>query len=302
MIVIARVLCILGCVLAPQAMAEPAPVSAVSMHLQIPKKLRPYADVEKTRDSLTKTLSILSTVVFEDEPKGIDEKCNTAKIISFYRGMQLTHSAFYFFASIQELGWPEHENPAGNVYRDGNEEPKRALVSWGRGILLKWIDVQAYANLIYSADPAVLSSKHRQDLKEYLTVLLGFRNLTLQLESLPRELSEIERRSTDSYRYAITDGYKKKVHELPDELKPLEYWREIGKLISRMQSMPHLEIENCLDINHSLTFQFGSDNEIKKRAYLMPIKYMVTFWRRRMSEGTDALAGNLIEKTIQKLD
>jgi hypothetical protein len=77
--------------------------------------------------------------------------------------------------------------------------------------------------------------------------------------------------------------------------------KELRELINRTREPGIPAVSECFVSEAPFRLTFGADRQIESVRLFTPVKYMVSFWRRRVAEGTEEFADFTIARVIRAL-
>jgi hypothetical protein len=194
--------------------------------------------------------------------------------------------------------WLEDKSAVDDLGREG-----RAFTGYGRNSLLRHWSLQRIRSLIDASNLATsLRDDLREDMVAYFKKLREFRTHYEQLRKINGEVTKLFDRETPGYFHsALAD---KRSTMAPPSEAGLTYEglsRELQKLINRTRDPDLAAVSTCYIYESPFQLELGSGPQITSDRLFTPVKYMVSFWRRRTAEGTSDVADFLLARVIELL-
>ena len=276
---------------------------------QVPTDLKAYVSTDDVLASAEVVLDILKTAKFHQSTQ--NEKQDEPSCDAFKRGMIVAHAGFNMFVNAREREWV---SPTGALTPFGYDGPYTGLVSDRRGLLLRIWDLPKMSKLLTMRERLRSWPQGiRSDLAAFLTELVQFRSTRSELlVRFPEWVRKIQQRTTSQY--ALDYWVWRRIEGIPDSGEKLDEFHKrrpepLGHdtyndaLINLMRQIPSSTrpMDACIQVTNGLMVSFDGNVAAYRPSYVLPAKYMFTFWERRESEGLGALAEYAIQQVIDVL-
>jgi hypothetical protein len=276
---------------------------------QIPNDLKGYADPAEVLASAEAILDVLKTAKFQKSSfsqKQVEPPCDALK-----RGMMLVHAGFNMLVNARERGWI---TPTGALSSFGEDGPYTGLVSERRWLLLRVWDLPRIGKLLELRERLrTWPQDIRSDLAVFLSEMLRFRST--RNEMLVRFHDRIKAiRQQSTIQYAWDYWLWRRVEGIPDSgdklaefhkrrPEPLSYEPYNKALFDLLNEIPGntRPIDACFQQTDGVMVAFDASIAAYDPSYVLPAKYMFTFWERRQSEGLDNVTEYVIQRVIEAL-
>lgn len=276
---------------------------------EVPNDLKAYSDPAEVFASVESILDILKTAKFQKST--FSQKQNEPSCDALKHGMMLAHAGFNMLVNARERGWI---STTGALSSFGEDERYTGLVSERRWLLMPIWELPKIGKLLELRKRlSTWPSDIRSDLAAFLVELLRFRSTRNEmLVRFPERTKAIRQQST--LQYAWDYWMWRRVEGIPDsgdKLKefnkrrrePLSYEGHNEALATLVKEIPSdaQTTDICLQQTNGALMTFDGNVGGYEPSYVLPAKYMFTFWERRESEGLGALAEYAIQQVIDVL-
>lgn len=299
----------LALTITPCAQADDSPTGFPDF--AIPTELRGYTDEATIVSRAHTVFALLKSAKFENnagsytsEGKAYDydyslkAQCDTPEIRAFYRGLHLAHMAYNLFLSKQEVGWPEDKGAVEHF-----PQIARHFASSGRNLLFRYWSAARLGGLVVTTLTLLdLGDEQKADLLAFLTELREYRHHHAQLNKARDQVDRLFVREDPAFFYEAL--YDKPAPNSPPREKGLTYAelsKELRELINRTREPGVAAVSECFVSEAPFRLTLGGDAQIESVRLFTPVKYMVSFWRRRAAEGTGEFADFTIGRLIAAL-
>lgn len=295
--------------LAPEAKAQNSANEFLGFDL--PKELRAYTDEAAIMSSMKTVLALLKSAQFSNNSGSftsggktyeydysLQGDCDAPEVRAFYRGLHLAHMAYNLFLSKQEVGWPEDQGAIADPPRNA-----RHFASGQRNVLFRYWSSTKLSDLFLATLALLdLGEEQKSDLIAFLSKLREFRHHHDQLAKMQVEVDRIFARENPAFYYEKL--YDEKVLNAPVAEAGLTYQdlsKELRELINRTREPGVSAISQCLVSEAPFRLTVGEGEQIVSVRLFVPVKYMISFWRRRAAEGTENFADAVIARLLLAL-
>jgi hypothetical protein len=291
--------------------AQTQDASVAFPQFDVPRELRSYTDEATLMNSARTVLALLKSAKFEnnagsytsggkayDYDYSLKADCDTPEIRAFYRGLHLAHMAYNLFLSKQEVGWPEDKGAVEEF-----PHTTRHFASSARSLLFRyWSAAKLGGFAITTLTLLDLGDERKADLVAFLTRLREYRGHHAQLNKVRDQVDRLFVREDPAAFYgSLSDKSAPNIPSAEKRLTYMELAKELRELINRTREPGVPAVSECFVSEAPFRLTLGADSQIESVRLFTPIKYMVSFWRRRAAEGTEEFADFSIGRVIAAL-
>jgi hypothetical protein len=82
----------------------------------------------------------------------------------------------------------------------------------------------------------------------------------------------------------------------------MDFDAELRTLVNKVRDPTQAPVAACFEAGNPFKLKFGPGKSTISEGMLLPVSYMVGFWRRRTAEGTSDIAEFLLAAGVRRLN